>query len=278
MSPAPAAPRTTSACWRTTSPPARKSRSRSAHRPRTATPTSAARCARKAPHVSFLQEANKALRAIAAVARREELERLARERRRRAHAARTAQQTTLIERLRKRAGQEAAALNEFEVEGGAARLRHRDAARKQLVASLDEALRAAERIGYPVVLKAVSATLTHKSDAGAVALNLATPEQLRAAYERMTAKLAGEKLDGMLVGQFVSGGLELVLGLHRDREMGLIVMAGAGGVLLELMKDVAFCAPPVSREKALDLLARTQAGRLHRRATAAARRATAKRW
>ena len=121
-----------------------------------------------------------------------------------------------------------------------------------------------QRIGYPVVLKAVSQTLTHKSDAGAVALNLATPEQLRAAYERMTATLRRHKLDGMLVGQFVSGGLELVLGLHRDREMGLIVMAGAGGVLLELMKDVAFCAPPVSREKALDLLDRTQAGRLIR--------------
>ncbi len=60
----------------------------------------------------------------------------------------------------------------------------------------------------------------------------------------------------------VRGGLELVLGLHRDREMGLIVMAGSGGVLLELVKDVAFCAPPVSREKALDLLDRTHAGRL----------------
>jgi succinyl-CoA synthetase beta subunit len=104
--------------------------------------------------------------------------------------------------------------------------------------------------------------LTHKSDAGAVALNLATPEQLRDAYARMSAKLAGHALEGMLIGQFVSGGLELVLGLHRDREMGLVVMAGAGGVLLELMRDVAFCAPPVSRDKALDLIDRTQAGRL----------------
>ena len=58
------------------------------------------------------------------------------------------------------------------------------------------------------------------------------------------------------------GGLELALGLHRDPEMGLIVMAGSGGVLLELTKDVAFCALPVSREKARDLIARTRAGRL----------------
>jgi hypothetical protein len=60
----------------------------------------------------------------------------------------------------------------------------------------------------------------------------------------------------------VRGGAELVLGLHRDPEMGLVVMAGSGGVLLELTKDVAFCAPPVSREKARDLLARTRVGRL----------------
>ncbi len=214
----------------------------------------------KAPHVSFLQEANKALRAIAAVARRDEMERLAPAGGDDAPAPTPAQQA-IIERLRQRAGNEAAALNEFESKE-VLRAYGIATPKEELVISLEDALAAAGRIGYPVVLKAVSQTLTHKSDAGAVALNLATPEQLRDAYERMSKKLASEKLDGMLVGQFITGGLELVLGLHRDREMGLIVMAGGGGVLLELMKDVAFCAPPVSREKALDLLARTQAGRL----------------
>jgi acetate---CoA ligase (ADP-forming) len=214
----------------------------------------------KAPHLSFLQEANKALRAIATVARCEERQWLAR-----TTAAdrspRTAGQQQLIETLRRRAGNEAAALNEYDSKE-ILRAYGIATPKEELARSLDEALAAAARIGYPVVLKAVSATLTHKSDAGAVALNLATPEQLRDAHARMSAKLADQKLDGMLIGQFVTDGLELVLGLHRDREMGLIVMAGAGGVLLELMKDVAFCAPPVSRDKAHDLLDRTQAGRL----------------
>ena len=62
-------------------------------------------------------------------------------------------------------------------------------------------LKAAEEIGYPVVLKAVSDTLTHKSDIGAVALNLATPVELRAAYERMAGNLRDHTLDGMLVCQ-----------------------------------------------------------------------------
>jgi len=213
-----------------------------------------------APHISFLQEANKALRAIAAVARRDEMERLAPAGSGAAPAPTLAQQA-IIARLRSRAGNEAAALNEFESKE-VLRAWGIAAPKEELVASLDDALAAAQRIGFPVVLKAVSQMLTHKSDVGAVALNLATPEQLRDAYERITKTLAGEKLDGMLVGQFVTRGLELVLGLHRDREMGLIVMAGAGGLLLELMEDVAFCAPPVSREKALDLLDRTKAGQL----------------
>jgi acetate---CoA ligase (ADP-forming) len=133
------------------------------------------------------------------------------------------------------------------------------------VQSADEAVAAAQKIGFPVVLKAVSDKLPHKSDAGAVALHLADGDAVRAAYARIVANVrrAGvERPDAMLVCQQISGGLELVLGLHRDPEVGLVVMAGSGGVLLELMKDVAFAAPPLSRDKARAMLARTQAAHL----------------
>ena len=118
------------------------------------------------------------------------------------------------------------------------------------------------------MLKAVSPTLLHKSDVGAVALDLRNADDVRAAYQRILDNLARHKvtepLDGMLVGQQIGKGLELVLGLHRDREMGLVVMAGSGGILLELFKDVAFSAPPLSRQKALDMLDQTHAARLLR--------------
>src|SRR6202035_1515903 len=71
-------------------------------------------------------------------------------------------------------------------------------------------------------------------------------------------------LDAMLVCQQISGGLELVLGVNRDPEMGLVVMAGSGGVLLELTKDVAFAVPPITREKARAMIERTHAARLMR--------------
>src|ERR1700723_3436097 len=88
---------------------------------------------------------------------------------------------------------------------------------------------------------------------------------MRAAYAHIVdnVRRAGiETLDAMLGCQQSCGGLELVLGLNRDPEMGLIVMAGSGGVLLELIKDVAFAAPPITRDKARAMIERTQAARL----------------
>jgi acetate---CoA ligase (ADP-forming) len=214
----------------------------------------------RAPHVSFLQEANKALRAIAAVARAREGERLAAS----AHATkepRRPERTQAIERLVARASNTSTALDEAESKA-LLRLYGIASPAEALVTSPAEALSAADRIGYPVVLKAVSAALTHKSDAGAVALNLANRAELAAEYEAMSERLKQHALAGMLVCQQIRGGLELVLGLHRDPEMGLVVMAGSGGVLLELVRDVAFCVPPVSPQKARDMLARTRAGSL----------------
>jgi acetyltransferase len=101
-----------------------------------------------------------------------------------------------------------------------------------------------------------------------VALDLTTAEEVRSAYARITENLARHgfsgALDGMLVCQQVRGGVELALGLARDPEVGIVAMAGSGGVLLELTKDVAFCAPPISREKAIDVLERTRAVQLMR--------------
>ena len=214
----------------------------------------------KAGHVSFLQEAYKALRAIASVARRDERARLARGSPVEAHAQ-APERHALIERLRVRATAKPLALDEIQSKEV---LRAYGIATpvEALVTSRAAAIEAAERIGYPVVLKAVSAELVHKSDVGAVALDLATPEQLAAAYDRMAQQLQQHRLAGMLVCRQIRGGLELVLGLHRDPEMGLVVMAGSGGVLLELIKDVTFCAPPVSADKARDMLARMRGAKL----------------
>jgi acetyltransferase len=214
----------------------------------------------KAGHVSFLQEAYKALRAIASVARRDERARLARGSPVEAHAQ-APERHALIERLRAGATAKPLALDEIQSKEV---LRAYGIATpvEALVTSRAAAIEAAERIGYPVVLKAVSAELVHKSDVGAVALDLATPEQLAAAYDRMAQQLQQHRLAGMLVCRQIRGGMELVLGLHRDPEMGLVVMAGSGGVLLELIKDVTFCAPPVSPEKARDMFARMRGAKL----------------
>ena len=214
----------------------------------------------QAPHVSFLQEAYKSLRAIASVARRAERERLAQAAAGDARAP-APNQGAMIERLVGRARSEPAALDEHESK---AVLRAYGIATpaEALASSREDAIAAAELIGYPVVLKAVSAELLHKSDVGAVALDLAAPEQVAAAHDRMSRVLAGHRLAGMLVCKQIRGGLELVLGVHRDPEMGLVVMAGSGGVLLELVRDVTFCAPPLDRDKARDLIARMRGGKL----------------
>ena len=144
----------------------------------------------RAPHVSFLQEANKALRAIAAVARARESERLAGT----ADLAQVAfvrasrgnRESGALARARR--STDVTALDEVESKKLLAAYGI-PAPAEALVTSPAEALSAADRIGYPVVLKAVSATLTHKSDAGAVALNLASRAEVAAAYEAMADRL-----------------------------------------------------------------------------------------
>lgn len=138
--------------------------------------------------------------------------------------------------------------------------------RERLAGSAAEAVRIARAVGFPVVLKAAGAELTHKSDAGGVLLNNGNAGAVRQGYgailRNVARKATGVTVDGVLVAEQVAGGLELVVGASRDPEMGPVVMFGSGGVALELYRDVAFAAPTLDETAAEALIARTGAARL----------------
>ena len=136
---------------------------------------------------------------------------------------------------------------------------------KESVATSErEAVALAARIGFPVVAKAVSAALAHKTEAGAVLLDLKSGKDVRSAYQRIMAagKRAKVALDGVLIAEQISDGIELVLGVHRDPEMGPVILFGAGGVELELHPDIAFAALPLDEDAALALIAHTRVARI----------------
>ncbi|MBV4518816.1 acetate--CoA ligase family protein [Pseudomonas sp. SWRI74] len=106
----------------------------------------------------------------------------------------------------------------------------------------DKALQDAESLGYPLVVKAVSAQLPHKTEAGAVALNLKDGAALSAALEKMSASIAayapGVPFDQLLLEPMAKAPLaELIVGIKRENDFGLALVIGAGGILVELLKD-----------------------------------------
>ncbi len=122
------------------------------------------------------------------------------------------------------------------------------AGRKATLEQLPEALR---RMQYPVVLKAVSNQLAHKTEAGAVALNLYTAEAVQQAAQGMAERLAGQGLHDLeyLVEPMVCDTVaELIIGLKRDEQFGLALILGTGGILVNLLNDSATLLLPTSRE------------------------------
>ena len=127
-----------------------------------------------------------------------------------------------------------------------------------LTRNADEAAAVAERIGFPVALKIESAQIGHKSDIGGVALNLAGAAKVRDAFLRIrdsvTAKFPTAHIAGVVVQRMTPEGIEIILGIKRDPLFGPVVVCGFGGVLVELLKDVAIGIPPISRQQAHNLL------------------------
>jgi acetate---CoA ligase (ADP-forming) len=123
-------------------------------------------------------------------------------------------------------------------------------ARAEPVTSAGAALAAAERIGYPVVLKTDEPGVAHKSDVHGVILNLADGSQVTAAYDDLAARLG----PAALVCETTPPGVELALGIVRDPALGPLIVAGTGGILVELIADRAVALPPLSAEQAADML------------------------
>jgi acetyl-CoA synthetase (ADP-forming) len=121
-----------------------------------------------------------------------------------------------------------------------------------LVKTRDEAVGEAERIGYPVVMKGCSAEIAHKTEAGMVALNIDSAEEVAIVFDELTGKV--NNLDGVLIEKMVTGNREFVIGLSRDPQFGPCVMFGLGGIFTEALKDVTFRVAPLSMEDALEMI------------------------
>jgi acetyltransferase len=127
----------------------------------------------------------------------------------------------------------------------------------RVASGVDEAVEAAQAIGFPVVVKAISPEIVHKTDVGGVAVDLRTADDVRDAARTIVEAVAGvpgARLTGLLVERFEQGGRETIVGVSPDPAFGPVVMFGLGGVYVEALSDVTFRLRPVSAEDAREMV------------------------
>ncbi|MFY0634962.1 MAG: acetate--CoA ligase family protein [Vannielia sp.] len=131
-------------------------------------------------------------------------------------------------------------------------------ARSETAGSAEEAARLAGEIGYPVVLKVRSPDIAHKSEVGGVKVGLADAEAVREGFDAImaSARAAAPEAEilGVSVNQMVAGGVQCILGTHRDATFGPMVMVGLGGIYTEVLKDTVMRPAPVARDEALEMI------------------------
>ena len=130
----------------------------------------------------------------------------------------------------------------------------------------DAAVKAAEKIGYPVVLKADSPDIPHKTEAGVVRLNLRNADEVRAAHAAILANAKkhapNANINGVLVQEMVAGGVEVIVGVSYDAQLGPTILFGTGGVMVEVYKDVAMRHCPITPTEARDMIAEVKGAKL----------------
>jgi acetate---CoA ligase (ADP-forming) len=128
------------------------------------------------------------------------------------------------------------------------------AAPEAACATEDHAVAAAERFGFPVVMKILSPDIVHKSEIGGVLLDITSADAVRAGFalllQRAKTAAPSARIEGVLVAKQLKGGVECILGIHRDPVFGPIAMFGLGGIFVEVMKDVVFHRCPFGADVA----------------------------
>jgi succinyl-CoA synthetase beta subunit len=138
--------------------------------------------------------------------------------------------------------------------------------REERVETTEQAILAAKKLGYPIVLKVVSDAIAHKTELGLVAVNLKNEDELRIAFARLSERL--DKLEArpadatFLVQEFVAGGVEVFAGVSRDPDFGLSLAFGMGGIAIEIMRDFALRTLPLREGDAEAMIAETRGAAL----------------
>ena len=126
----------------------------------------------------------------------------------------------------------------------------------------DEAVDAAKKIGYPVVMKIVSPQIIHKSDIGGVRINLSSKHEVENAFFEITTRLRNimpaAQIYGVMIQEMVHGGKEIIMGITKDPQFGHMIMFGLGGIYVEVLKDIAFRVTPLSSEDAHEMIRETK--------------------
>src|SRR5262249_3009127 len=130
--------------------------------------------------------------------------------------------------------------------------------REVRVDSAEAAVEAAQRLGYPVVLKVDSPDILHKTEAGVVHLNVRDAAQVRTAYADILARAAAyapnATVSGVLVQEMVTDGVEVIVGVSYDVQLGPTILFGSGGVMVEVYNDIALRRCPITRAEARTML------------------------
>jgi acyl-CoA synthetase (NDP forming) len=125
--------------------------------------------------------------------------------------------------------------------------------REILAGTRDELISATHEIGFPVVIKACSPKISHKTEKGLIRIDIRNDDEALQAYDDITAGMNASK-GAVLVQELVKGARELVIGLIRDPQFGPCVMFGLGGIFTEILKDVSFRLAPLEDRDALEMM------------------------